>query len=273
VTKRSEVMLSYAVLTVFAVIAIYPMFLAITVSLRHSTFLGGGFPWPNQLDFGNFVRAWRIGDFGHALEGSLLITGVVVPVSALCATLAGYAFGTMDFRGSRVLFMLFVAGLVIPTEGIIIPLYWDLRGIGLADSYVSVILVQISQSMAFGVFWMRAFFLSVPRSVLEAARVDGASHLATLWRVLLPAARPAIGTFVLIEFMSSFNDFFVPLILLQDPSRQTLQLAFLNFSAKRGVVDITGLAAAGLMAALPVVLVFLIFQRQFVRGILGNAGR
>jgi raffinose/stachyose/melibiose transport system permease protein len=186
-------------------------------------------------------------------------------------TLAGYAFGTMQFRGSRILFLVFLVGLVIPTEGTIVPLYWDLRNVGLGNSYTSLILVQISLAMPFGIFWMRAFFLSVPRSVLEASTVDGASSFATLRRVLLPAARPAIGTFVLLEFMDSFNDFLTPLILLQDPHKQTLQLAFLNFVGRRGLSDVTGYAAAGIMAALPVILVFVIFQRQFARGLLGAA--
>lgn len=272
-TKRTELTITYGLLGVFTLLTFYPLFLAITVSLQNSSLLHSGLPWPTQFDFSNYVRAWKVGQFAQGFEHSFEIAGLVVPTSVGLSVLAGYAFGTMRFRGSRALMLLFVIGIVIPGEGKIIPLYWDLRGLGLTQNVFGVVLVQASGQLAFGVFWMRAFFASVPETVLEAARVDGASPFATLRLVLLPAARPAIGTLILLFFAESFNSFLIPLVLIQNPNYATVPLSFLKFAGHHQQADVTGLVAAGIIAALPVVVVFLIFQRSFVRGLLGTSVR
>ena len=114
----------------------------------------------------------------------------MVVVASLFSILAGYAFGLMRFRGSQVLFYVLLLGLMIPMEAMVVPLYYDFRDLGLTNSYWALILPQIGTSVAFGTFWMRAFFRSVPRSLVEAARLDGASSWLVLWRILMPLAKP-----------------------------------------------------------------------------------
>ena len=161
-------------------------------------------------------------------------------------------------------------GLIVPSEATIIPLYYDLRGIGLTDTYWSVILPDIGVSVAFGTFWMRAFFLSAPRSLLEAARIDGASTWSVLWRVLVPLARPAILTMMVLECTWTWNDFLLPLVMLQTPNVTTAPLGISQF-----VLEFTSeyqqLAAAAIIVALPIVIVYIFLQRHFIRGMISGA--
>jgi raffinose/stachyose/melibiose transport system permease protein len=176
----------------------------------------------------------------------------------------------MQFAGSRVLFYLLLLGLLIPTEALVIPLYYDLQTVGLSGTSWSVILPQASVLTAFGTFWMRAFFASTPRELREAAMVDGASQLRILWRILLPLARPAIQVLMVLLFLFSFNDFLLPLVMLSNPDVQTVPLSVATFLGNRQA-DVTGLAAAGLLAAVPVMLIYVFMQRRLVEGLLAGA--
>src|SRR5262249_8303473 len=146
--------------------------------------------------------------------------------------MAGYALGAMRFRGSSAVFLLFLTGLTIPTEAIVVPLYFDLRSVGLDNSYAGLILPQVAMSVAFGTFWMRAYFPTVPRSLMEAARMDGASSWTTLWRVLVPIGRPAILTMVVLVTMWTWNEFLLPLVIVN--SDEGLRTAPLGLSFFQG---------------------------------------
>lgn len=261
---------SYLVLTFFAAVTLYPIVGIVFVALTHSSSPVTGFsiPWPPTL--ANFSRAWSVGHFGSYLRSSLIIALSVVSVSSVLSVLAGYAFGTMRFPGSRALFYLLLLGIIMPFEAMIIPLYYDLRGFGIANSYWSVILPDIGLSVAFGTFWMRAFFLSSLRSLTEAARIDGASSWTTLWRVLVPTARPAILTMIVLLFMWTWNDFLLPLVMLQSPNLGTAPLGIAFFEGQY-TSDTQGLAAAAILVAAPVVVVYVFLQRHFIRGMIAGA--
>ena len=198
------------------------------------------------------------------------MTASVVLVSSVLSILAGYAFGLMRFRGEQVLFYVILLGLTIPMEAILVPLYYDLRDVGLTDTYWALILPQAALSTAFGTFWMRAFFRSVPRSLIEAARLDGSSSWMTLWRVVLPLARPAVLTMVVLVFMWTWNEFLLALVMVSDESLRTAPLG-LAFFQGRNTSDEGLLMAGSLIVAAPVVLVYLFLQRHFIRGMLSGA--
>ena len=141
------------------------------------------------MTFGNLHRAWVQGDFTDAFRSSVIVTLSVVVISTFLATLAGYALAIIRPRGFRIVFALFVVGIIIPFEGLIIPLYFRLQSIGLTDTYWALILPQSALAVAFGTYWMRGFFLNIPTSILEAGRVEGASSLEILWHVILPMGR------------------------------------------------------------------------------------
>ena len=194
----------------------------------------------------------------------------VVVISTAVSVLSGYAFGMMRFRGSEVLFYVFLLGLMIPTEAIIVPLYYDFRDLALTDTYWALILPQCGTSIAFGTFWMRAFFRSVPRSLVEAARIDGASSWYTLWRVLLPLAKPAVLTMVVLIFMWTWNEFLLALVMVSDEGLRTAPLG-LSFFLGRNSDDLTLLAAGAVIVATPVVVLYVFLQRQFIRGMVSGA--
>jgi raffinose/stachyose/melibiose transport system permease protein len=189
-TARLERAVIYVVLALFTAVVLLPLVNILTIALQEPGSRVTGLSFPTEFHFENFVRAWEVGGFADLMSSSALVAVVVVPVATLLSILSGYAFGTMRFRGSTALFYLFLIGLVMPFEATVVPLYYDLRSLGLTDTYWALILPEIALSVSFGTFWMRAFFLSSPRSLLEAARIDGASSWTALWRVLLPTARP-----------------------------------------------------------------------------------
>jgi len=255
VIDRREQVLAHVVLGLFALIALAPVAKIIVTAL--------GEP-------GSFSTAWSDGHFGTYLRSSVLVAVSVVAISSVLSILAGYAFGLMRFRGDQLLFYVLLLGLMVPLEATIVPLYYDLRDLGLTDTYWALILPQAGVSVAFGTFWMRAFFRSVPRSLVEAARLDGASSWSTLWRVIFPLARPAVLTMVVLVFMWTWNEFLLALVMVSDEGLRTAPLG-LAFFQGRNTTDEALLAAGALIVATPVVLVYLFLQRHFIRGMLSGA--
>ncbi|NGO69144.1 carbohydrate ABC transporter permease [Streptomyces boncukensis] len=271
-TSRAERAATYGILGLFAVIALTPVAGILSTALADQSSLDTGFALPDGLNWSNFADAWTRGHFGRYLLSSVIVAVAVVAATTVLATLAAYAFGTMRFPGSTVLFYLFVAGLTVPQEAVIIPLYFDLRHWGLTDTYWGLILPQTAQSLAFGVFWMRTYFRSTPRSLLEAARLDGATHFSTLTRVLVPMGRPAFATLTVIVFMWTWNEFLLALVMVSDEAHRTVPLGLAFFQGQHSS-DTALLAAAATLIALPVVLVYLLLQRRFIQGMLTGSAK
>jgi raffinose/stachyose/melibiose transport system permease protein len=269
VIARREQLLNYAILTVFAAIALYPV-LGILATALGAPGETAGFRLPSGLHFENFSNAWTEGHFSSYLRSSAIVAVSVVAASTLLSILSGYAFGLMRFRGATVLFYVFLLGLMVPTEAMVVPLYFDLRRIELTDTYWALILPQIGLSVSFGTFWMRAFFSSTPRSLVEAARIDGASSWTTLWRVLVPFGRPAILTMMVLVFMWTWNEFLLALVMVSSENLRTAPLGLAFFQGQH-TSDLTLLAAGAVIVATPVVLVYVFLQRHFIRGMLTGA--
>jgi raffinose/stachyose/melibiose transport system permease protein len=259
-TSRTERLTTYGILSLFAVIALFPLLAVASQALDLP-----------HLSFAAFTGAWREGRFAGYLTNSLIVVTVVVLVASVLSVLAGYALGTMEFRGATALFYLFLAGLMVPTEAIVVPLYFDLRSVGMDNTLPGLMLPQIAQSVSFGVFWMRAYFRSTPRSLIEAARVDGASSWTTLRRVLVPVGRPAILTMVVLIAMWTWNEFLLALVILS--SSEDLRTAPLGLSIFQGQhqTEYQMLMAGALIVAAPVVLVYVFLQRHFIAGMLSGA--
>ncbi|QKW48493.1 carbohydrate ABC transporter permease [Streptomyces buecherae] len=269
--SRTERTLTYAILALFTVVSLTPVLGILATALGPQSSLSTGFTLPDDgLHWGNFADAWTRGHFGTYLRNSTLVTLSVVAVATLLSVLAGYAFGVMRFPGSTVLFYLFVLGLALPQEALVVPLYFDLRHLDLTDTYWGLILPQAAQSLAFGVFWMRTYFRGSARSVIEAARIDGANSWTTLWRVLVPMARPAISTLVVIVFMWTWNEFLMALVMVSDEAHRTVPLGLAFFQGQHSS-ETALLAAAAVLIALPVVIVYVALQRRFIAGMLGGA--
>ena len=267
-TNSREQAIAYTILSAFSLFALLPIVGIVFTALQDPN-AGATFGTFDGLHFGNFADAWDEGHFGTYLKSSVIVTVTVVVVAGFLSILAGYAFGMMRFRGSEVLFYVILLGLMIPTEAIIVPLYYDFRDLDLVNTYWALILPQIGTSIAFGTFWMRAFFRTVPRSLVEAARIDGASSWFTLWRVILPLARPAVLTMTVLLFMWTWNEFLLVLVVAGGDLR-TLPVG-LALLRGRFSTDITVMAAGATMVSLPVILIYVIFQRHFIRGLVSGA--
>ena len=268
-TSRTEQTLTYTILGLFSLLALAPIVGIVFTALQDPNAVNafGSF---DGVHLGNFKDAWEQGNFGSYLKSSAIVTVTVVLVAGVLSILSGYAFGLMRFRGSELLFYVFLLGLMVPMEAMIVPLYYDLRDLSLTDTYWALILPQVATSVAFGTFWMRAFFRSVPRSLVEAARIDGASSWFTLWRVLLPLAKPAVLTMAVLLFMWTWNEFLLALVMVTDEGLRTAPLG-LSFFQGRNTSNLTLLAAGAVIVATPVVVLYMFLQRHFIRGMLSGA--
>ena len=258
---------NYVLLVIVALWVMFPLVwvLGVAVSPNISGTLDLAHP-----QWANFATAWQLAGFSQYLNSSLLITGTVVTVGTLLAIMSGYAFGVLGVFVEKLFFPLVLLGIMIPMETIVVPMYYDFQSFGITDTYQGIILAHIGMGVSFGAFWMRIAFRAVPKSIADAAAIDGANSWTQLWRVYLPLARPAIFTLVLLSFTWTWNDYFLALILVSDPAHQPLTLGLGAFSG-RYLVQTNFLAAAAILISLPVVALCLAFQRQFIRGMLSGA--
>ena len=274
---RFERMATYGFLVLFSVVAIYPVLSIFFLALHKKTDLVTGFAFPTSLDFSSFKAAWTEGKFATGFKASFIVAATVTVVSAVLSIGTGYAFGTMRFVGDRVVFPIILLGLIFPYEATVIPLYYDFQNVpvlhwNLLNTYWALILPQIGQSVSFGTFWMRAFFRSTPRSLIEAARIDGATSFGVLWRVLIPQALPAVMTMSVLVFTYTWNEFLLALVLVSgSESHQTAPLGLSFFAGAARASDPTKVAAAAVLVAAPILVVYLFLQRHFVRGMLSGA--
>lgn len=267
---RSERIVGYVILTVASVVAVLPLLGVMVMGLNSPDSASDTPSLTDARHFGNFTAVWQQAGFGSALRASAIIAVATVVITVVTSVPAGYAFATMKFRGRSALFYALLFGLLVPLEAMIIPLYFDLRPFGLTGNYLGVILPDTALSIAFGTFWMRAFFLSAPRSLVEAARLDGANALTTLRAVLLPLARPQMLTLAVLVFVWTWNDFLLPLVMLSGSDIQTAPISLVYFQGQH-TTNFTYLAGAAIITVVPVVVIYVLLQRSFARGMLTGA--
>ncbi|QNA92368.1 MULTISPECIES: carbohydrate ABC transporter permease [unclassified Microbacterium] len=264
-SSRSEKFWNYLILTAMALIVLWPVgtFLAASLSPDRA-----GRP-SVDLQWGNFATAWNDADFARSMSVSLIITAVVVIVGVLLALFGGYAFGVLGVVGEKVLFPVILLGMMVSLEVIIVPLYYQFRTMGLTNNLLGVILIHLGMGVPFGVFWMRAAFRALPKAVFESAELDGAGPLRMLWSIAVPNLMPAVYTLILLSFMWTWNDYFLSLVFLHGDN-QTATVALGVFQGKY-VTQINLMAAGGLIVAAPVLILYVIFQRKFISGMLAGS--
>lgn len=264
-SSPSEKFWNYVILTVMALIVLWPVGTFIAAALSPDR---AGRP-SADLQWGNFVTAWQDAAFAKSMTVSLIITVVVVVLGVLLALLGGYAFGVLGVAGEKVLFPVVLLGMMVSLEVIIVPLYYQFRTIGLTNNLLGVILIHLGMGVPFGIFWMRAAFRALPRAVFESAEMDGAGPLRMLWSIAVPNLMPAVYTLILLSFMWTWNDYFLSLVFLHGDN-QTATVALGVFQGKY-VTQINLMAAGGLIVAAPVLILYVIFQRKFISGMLAGA--
>ncbi|HKH43648.1 MAG TPA: carbohydrate ABC transporter permease [Thermoanaerobaculia bacterium] len=203
-------------------------------------------------------------NLGRTLLNTLFLSSSVTAVSLLCNSMAGYAFAKLRFRGRRRLFALLLATLIVPPQVTVLPLFLEIRALGLVNSYGGILVAGIAT--VFGIFLIRQFAQGIPDELLDAARLDGASELRIYFTVVLPLLRPILVTLGVFTFLTSWNDFMWPLIVLTDESKYTLPVALANLSGEH-VQDTELMMAGAVVTVLPGLLLFLALQRQYIEGI------
>jgi multiple sugar transport system permease protein len=204
-------------------------------------------------------------DFARAFGNTLLLACSVTAISLVCNAMAGYAFAKLRFRGRDRLFAILVATLVVPPQVTVLPLFLEVRALGLVNSYGGVIVAGIAT--VFGIFLVRQLALGIPDDLLDAARIDGASELRIFWTIVMPLLRPILLTLGVFTFLTTWNDFMWPLIVLTEESKYTLPVAIANLSGEH-VQDTELMMAGAVVTVLPALILFLVLQRYYVRGIL-----
>ena len=261
----------YLVLTIFMLIVLLPVWGMLMSAFKTDTQITTSpFSLPENWTIENFQQAWTVGKFNVFFKNSVIVTTAVVVSSVFLSTLSGYAFGQLPMPGKKLLFPLMLLGYMVPFEAVIIPLYNWMNGLGLRNTYWALILPQIGLSVSFGTLWMASFFENTPQELVDAATIDGCNRWQTLWLILSPLARPATTTLVVLIFMWTWNEFLLALVMVQTEAMRTLPVGLAFFQGKY-TSNLSLMAAGAIIVALPTVLIYVLFQRFFIRGMLGGA--
>jgi raffinose/stachyose/melibiose transport system permease protein len=269
-SRPSETVTRYLLLSLVAVGTIAPLAIVVLTAFQEPGASVSGITWPRHWNWHTFSSAWDAGGFGAAFRASAIISVAVVAIVTCASIAAGYACGTMRFPGHRALFYVLLSGMVVPYVVLVVPIYIEFQNAHLLNSYWGLIVAESGLYLPFGVFWMHAFFTSVPRSLIESGRLDGANSFRVLVQILLPVGRPVIATLMMLTFLSSWNEYLVPLILDGDGRIQTVSLGLASFQGQH-LTDVPSLSAAAIIVALPAVMIYLVTQRSFFRGLLQGA--
>ncbi|SDO33024.1 N-acetylglucosamine transport system permease protein [Paenibacillus sp. yr247] len=265
--------LLWILLIIALLIVIAPIFWVILGSFKTNTeIFGSPFSLPKSWNFDNMASAWVLGNFKMYFMNSTVITVLGMLIVLLVACPAGYVLAQIPFRGSKWMFYLFLFGMAIPVQAIIIPLFYQLKSIGLINTLTGVTLVSAGLAVPFSVFLIRNTFKDVPPEMREAALIDGAEEWTTFFCVMLPMAKPGIVALMVFTFMQIWNDFLLPLVLLIDNSKFTVALGLHSLNVENSTNY--GLVFGGtLISMVPSIIVYLLFQRQFISGMAAGSGK
>jgi N-acetylglucosamine transport system permease protein len=231
-------------------------------------------PWapPSRPHFDNWSRAWTSADIGRYFLNSLIVVGGALVLTMLLGSLVAYALARYEFRGNRTLYYVFVAAMFFPVFLALVPLFFVVQRLGLLGTYQGLILVYAAYAVPFTVFFLHSFFRTLPTEIAEAAFLDGCSHGAVFFRVMLPLARPGLTAVGIFNFLGLWNQYLLPLVLNPDPNRYVLAQGLANLSVSRGYrSDWGGLFAGLTIAILPVLIAYVAFQKHIRAGMTAGA--
>lgn len=259
-------LLVYIGLGLGALVMMIPFLYTISTALKSNAFVFTPEFFPRNPTLENFETAWNSNNFQRYFLNSLKVATLSSLLTVLVATTQAYAFARMQFPGKNLIFNTYLITMMIPSMLFIIPQFLQARELGLLNSHLGLIVFYVVGSIPFQTFLLRGFFESIPRAVEEAAYVDGAGRFTTFARVVLPLAGPAVGTSMIFSFLGNWDEFTWALTIINDTSLRTLPIALRLFQGQHA--SQWGLVfAASLIAIVPVIIVFIVFQRSFVKGV------
>lgn len=226
---------------------------------------------PNPAVWSNYPDALRIGGIANSFKNSFIVAVCAIVLLILAAFLASYALARLKFTGRNLIFVLMLAMWMIPGQALIIPLYRFLSALRITNNYLGLILPYAAGGLPFAVFVLTTFIRTIPWEIEEATIIDGASRLRIIFQIIAPLAVPGLATVVIFSFMGNWNELFLSMVILTNPQLHTLPVSIMNFSGLWGYVDYSRLFAAIIIISLPVVIVYVIFQKQFIKGLTAGA--
>jgi multiple sugar transport system permease protein len=267
--KQLSAIMLHLLLLVLAVCTVLPLVWMFSASFMPSG-AANTFPpplFPKSPTLAQYVSLFTRLNVGRYIVNSTLLAVTVTAISLLVNSMAGYAFAKYRFGGRENIFRLLIASMVIPAQVTMLPLFLMLNGLGLVNTYMGVIIPGMAS--IFGIFLIRQFALAIPDSLIEAARIDGATDFRIYWSVILPLCKPVLITLAIFTFMGTWNDFLWPLIIMTDDTMYTLPVALANLSGEH-VLDTELMMAGSVLTVLPVLAVFAALQRYYISGIMAG---
>jgi ABC-type glycerol-3-phosphate transport system permease component len=265
-------------LVIFAILYVVPYVWMVSMSLKPDAEIYSGRMLPSSPTLEQYVRlfqGYKFGEltltvpFGDYYKNTIIVTSISLVLVLFLDALAAYAFAKFNFRGKNILFWLMIGTMMLPIYATLIPSFWLFSKLGLTNTYQALILPGVVD--AYGIFLLRQYMETVPDELLDAAKVDGAGPFRRFWTVMVPLSRPALGTLAVFRFLFVWNDYLWPLVMLRKDSMYTLTLGIANMEMRQGMVVWGSQMAAAVLATLPVILLVLIMQRQFLRGLTSGA--
>jgi raffinose/stachyose/melibiose transport system permease protein len=267
--------LSYLALIVVAVAALVvaaPFLLVITNSLRTEADYdrNGPLSWPTSISFSSWTTYIEQSDYWRLLFNSVLISALIAIAAVAVSVLAAYAIGIGKVKGRRLYVYLLLIGSMVPQEALVYPLFYEAAKLHLTDTIWSVVIIFVPIYGAIGTYLLASTLGTFPRSVIEAAEIDGAGRWQVLWRVVVPMIRPTLSVLLVFFFIWSWNEYLIPLVMLINPSVQTIPIALAALKGQN-IMNVTQMDAGALLSLLPTLLFFLVFQRTLMRGVAAGA--
>ncbi len=274
VRRVLRLLVIYARLVIVALIVLYPVIWAVSTALkdRREFDVNPLGLVPIDLTMVNFVEAWNRGSLQQYTLNSICVAVPTVLLGLLISVLAGYALARIRMPFGFAIYTSIVVGLAIPIELLIIPLFIQMLDWGLINNFLSVILPTVALMVPFGTLLMRNFFLDFPQELADAAKIDGCNELQVLWRVFVPNMAPGVSALGVFLFLSSWNMFLLPIVMITDTTMRTIPTGLANFVGQYAL-SVTWLMAGAIIASIPVIIVYIIFQRHFVQGLMSGAVR
>jgi len=261
----------YVILSVVAVLALAPLVLMWSSAFKTRAEVAvNPLALPTSLNLSNLIDAWTTGRYSKYVLNSVIVTVPTVAGVVAFSTLAGYGFARLKLPGKRVLFYLILLGLMVPFQSYMIPLYFDLQSYGLLSTYLAVILPGIAVGLPFGVYFMQAFFRSLPAELSDSGRVDGCNEFQVFWHIVLPLTAPGISSLTIFTSLWTWTAFLMPLIFLNDEAHRTLPMGLMFFQSRYSS-DYALISAGVLITSFPIIVVYLLLQRRFVQGLAAGA--
>jgi N-acetylglucosamine transport system permease protein len=264
---------SHGVLIIWAILVVMPLLWAVMASFKtDDSILSTPWSLPDKLHFDNWSRAWSQAHMSDYFFNTVVVVGCSLVGTLLLGSMAAYVLARFDFPGNRFIYYLFIGGMSFPIILALVPLFFVMNNMGLLNTRHGLIMVYIAYSLPFTVFFLTSFFRTLPSSVGEAAMLDGASHARTFFQVMLPMAKPGLISVGIFNFLGQWNQYMLPTVLNTDPNHRVLSQGLVELANSQGYKgDWSGLFAGLVMAMLPVLAAYIIFQRQVVAGLTAGA--